>query len=428
MRTSPASNSARSLLPRMVWELGGGLVVVCAAVLILPSFVSSYSIGADTTWNSLVVALGCITLGWSLGLRFHSYPGLNVGSSILWCYTLSFALGVGMLFVARIPYSSIVLAMAYAVAFAWFLTAYVVGRRHHVVRLAVVDGGRVPDLASTPDVEWTLMSDPADYRPSMGPVVADLRHDFAPQWLAFLARCALNDVPVYHTKQIWENLTGRVEIEHLSENDFGSLAPNQTYLQLKSIIDRAAALFVTPLVLLLLAVVLPAMWLGQGRPFFFSQKRIGRGGVPFRIYKLRTMVVRKDKNRPATADDEELRRLVETMPNDARITPVGRLLRRFRIDELPQLLNILKGEMSWIGPRPEAVPLSRWYEEKLPFYLYRHVVHPGITGWAQINLGHVTRLESVDLKLQYDFYYIRNVSAWLDLVVLLRTARIILRG
>jgi lipopolysaccharide/colanic/teichoic acid biosynthesis glycosyltransferase len=98
------------------------------------------------------------------------------------------------------------------------------------------------------------------------------------------------------------------------------------------------------------------------------------------------------------------------------------------IDELPQLINVLRGEMSWIGPRPEAAVLSAWYEKELPFYRYRHIVRPGITGWAQINQGHVAELGEVLGKLHFDFYYIKNFSPWLDLLILIRTVRTVITG
>jgi lipopolysaccharide/colanic/teichoic acid biosynthesis glycosyltransferase len=117
-----------------------------------------------------------------------------------------------------------------------------------------------------------------------------------------------------------------------------------------------------------------------------------------------------------------------TGADDPRITRLGRFLRQARIDELPQIYNILRGHMSWIGPRPEALELSRWYEQEIPFYAYRHIVRPGITGWAQVNQGHVTSLTDIDAKLQYDFYYIKNFSYWLDFVILARTAMVVFTG
>jgi lipopolysaccharide/colanic/teichoic acid biosynthesis glycosyltransferase len=109
-----------------------------------------------------------------------------------------------------------------------------------------------------------------------------------------------------------------------------------------------------------------------------------------------------------------------TQPNDDRITRVGRVLREYRIDELPQIINIVRGEMSWIGPRPEAVSLAEWYEREVPFYVYRHVVRPGISGWAQVHQGNVGAVDAARLKLEYDFFYIKNYSFWLDIVIVLR--------
>jgi lipopolysaccharide/colanic/teichoic acid biosynthesis glycosyltransferase len=117
-----------------------------------------------------------------------------------------------------------------------------------------------------------------------------------------------------------------------------------------------------------------------------------------------------------------------TRDGDDRITRVGRVLRNLRLDEIPQVFNILKFEMSWIGPRPEAEVLSTWYASELPFYPYRHVVKPGISGWAQVNQGHVASMDEVHRKLQYDFYYIKYFSPWLDLLILVRTIRTMLTG
>lgn len=141
------------------------------------------------------------------------------------------------------------------------------------------------------------------------------------------------------------------------------------------------------------------------------------------MIKFRTMRVES----PGNADEGD-RREAMTMADDVRITRVGRFLRRARLDELPQFVNVLFGDMSLIGPRPEAATLSRWYEQSLPFYAYRHIVRPGITGWAQVNQGHVVDLTDVHVKLHYDFFYIKNFSAWLDLLIAFRTVAIMVTG
>jgi lipopolysaccharide/colanic/teichoic acid biosynthesis glycosyltransferase len=155
-------------------------------------------------------------------------------------------------------------------------------------------------------------------------------------------------------------------------------------------------------------------------PVLFRQGRTGYRGEVFTVYKFRTM--RHD------AEAGDALESAITRPGDERITEVGRFLRRSRLDELPQLINILRGEMSLIGPRPEAEVLARWYEAELPFYRYRHIVRPGISGWAQVNQGHVAAVDDVLDKLHYDFYYIKNFSPWLDLVIAFRTVMTIFSG
>jgi lipopolysaccharide/colanic/teichoic acid biosynthesis glycosyltransferase len=184
------------------------------------------------------------------------------------------------------------------------------------------------------------------------------------------------------------------------------------------------AIILLPILLPLLAVVAVAITLDSRGPVLFRQQRMGFRGKPFQVYKFRTM--REPVIAAASGDDE--RKQAMTQNEDHRITRVGKFLRRTRIDEIPQIINILRGEMSWIGPRPEAMSLSGWYQRELPFYSYRHVVKPGITGWAQVNQGHVAEIGDVHYKLCYDFYYIKYLSAWLDALILFRTVRTVITG
>src|SRR4051812_17018287 len=239
------------------------------------------------------------------------------------------------------------------------------------------------------------------------------------EWEAFLADAALAGRIVYQVKQLGESLTGRVELEHLSENSFGSLLPARGYFHLKGLIDFLIALAALPLVLPVVAVVALAIRLDSAGPVLFRQTRVGHAGKRITVYKFRTM-------RPVKAEDERLAAM--TSNDDDRITRVGKSLRTLRLDELPQIINILKWEMSWIGPRPEAEVLSVWYTSELPFYRYRHVVKPGISGWAQVNQGHVAEVQEVHRKLQFDFYYIKYFSPWLDLLILFRTIKTMVTG
>jgi lipopolysaccharide/colanic/teichoic acid biosynthesis glycosyltransferase len=176
-----------------------------------------------------------------------------------------------------------------------------------------------------------------------------------------------------------------------------------------------------PVALPVMAGCALAIRLHDGAPVLFRQRRIGRAGREIIVNKFRTMHLMGEL-------DEDSREAAMTGDGDVRITPLGHFLRRSRLDELPQLWNILKGEMSFIGPRPEAHVLSNWYTSEIPFYRYRHVVRPGISGWAQVNQGHVAQVDEVHLKLQYDFFYIKYFSPWLDLLILFRTIKTMLTG
>ncbi len=201
--------------------------------------------------------------------------------------------------------------------------------------------------------------------------------------------------------------------------DLASLRPaaSSGALKLKRCIDvvGSAVGLVTLLPLLVLAAI--AIRLESPGPVLFSQHRVGRWLRPFLIFKLRSMHF-----------DPNDRAAKWTMQGDQRVTRVGRLLRRTRLDEVPQLWNVLKGEMSLVGPRPEQVPLARRLARLTPHYHGRHVVRPGITGWAQVKIGYCASAEESLRKLEYDLYYVRHGSLRLDLDVALRTVSVLLTG
>jgi lipopolysaccharide/colanic/teichoic acid biosynthesis glycosyltransferase len=291
-------------------------------------------------------------------------------------------------------------------------------------RIAVVPVGAVDALEPIAEVDWLILSRPRlhDAR-GCDAIVADFSADLPDEWEAFLADAALDGRIVYQVKQLTESLTGRVELERLSENSFGSLLPARGYFYLKSGLDIAFAVLLLPFALLAMGAAALAILADDGRPVLFRQRRLGHAGRIFTAYKFRTM-----EAIDVAGDEEQIRAALATGETDPRVTRAGAVLRKYRIDELPQIINILKGQMSWIGPRPEPEVLSRWFVAEIPFYRYRHVVKPGISGWAQVNLGYVSGVEGINRKLQYDFYYIKYFSPWLDLLILLRTVKTMLTG
>ena len=283
----------------------------------------------------------------------------------------------------------------------------------------LVPGGRVELVKELRAAPVLMLEDPELTGLPDCAIVADLNADLEPEWERFLAEAAISGRPVYHYKQVWEAETGKVQIEHLSENGFGALVPSFAYQKVKRTIDMVLSVAALPFVVPLIAICALAIKLDGEGPVFFRQSRMGYRGREFDVLKLRTMT---------EACDGKDRALSVTRVGDQRITKVGSFLRRIRLDEVPQIFNILRGEMSWVGPRPEAVSLSQWYEAEIPFYRYRHIVRPGISGWAQVNQGHVAEVNQVEEKLQYDFYYIKNLSYWLDIVIAFRTVKVVLSG
>ncbi|HEU0044515.1 sugar transferase [Sphingomonas sp.] len=399
-----------------------GVSLASFFVPLLSPLLISGTLGTDLpqTWNSQIASFLAAIAALFGFRRVTLYPGARAFAYVLPTFSTTFGLATAVLLATRIPYSGTMLLAGYVASLGiTFLIAFVTQRRAAPTRMYYVPTGNTGIIADSPQIEWVELRVPELPADPDAAVVADLRFDHDPAWERMLARAAISGRAVYHTKQLRESLTGRVDIEHLSENSFGSLLPNLAYRGVKRTMDLLACVLAVPVLFVPMLGVALLIRLDSPGPVFFRQRRMGYQGHPFDMIKFRTMEHRDC--------DEELHAAI-TQADDVRVTRVGRFLRRTRIDELPQLVNILRGEMSWVGPRPEALPLSEWYERELPFYAYRHIVRPGITGWAQVNQGHVAELGDVHIKLHYDFYYIKYFSAWLDALIALRTVAIILTG
>lgn len=417
----PVRNSGNGFLWARL-QLPCGLAFVLAVSLVIHMVLNPEALSTSNFQNTIVAAAVAHVVGYLSYRRFDVFPGLASTGAILPTFLLSYGGALVAVLLMRLDYSRLQLLISFLASISWYLALDLIGERLKPYRLAIVPGGQTHLLGAITNVSWTPLESPATILPAVQGVVADLRTDISEDWERFLANCALSGTPVYHVKQVLESLTGKVQIEHLSENTLGSLNPNQIFIGLKQVIDWVVALgLLVTLSPFLLAVAL-VIRLDSPGAALFRQERMGYRGRVFRVYKFRTMY----EASPCDERDEKQRAM--TLDGDARVTRAGVILRRTRIDELPQIFNILRGEMSWIGPRPEALSLSHWYDAELPFYRYRHIVRPGITGWAQVNQGHVTALNDALEKLHYDFYYIKNLSPWLDIIVVVRTLAIVVTG
>lgn len=216
-----------------------------------------------------------------------------------------------------------------------------------------------------------------------------------------------------------ERLSGRVPIDDVSVGQMLSsngFAFGFVTRGIKRLIDISVAstLFLLTLPVLLLAVL--GIFLESGRPVFYIQKRVGLRGRVFKILKLRTMLPEARKSENWTSD------------SDPRITKLGRTLRKFRIDELPQLINVVRGEMSMVGPRPEQPQIAEMLSRKIPYFNLRHSVRPGLTGLAQVRYQYGASIEQSHIKVEHDLFYIKHLTVWMDLVILASTFKTVLLG
>jgi exopolysaccharide biosynthesis polyprenyl glycosylphosphotransferase len=237
--------------------------------------------------------------------------------------------------------------------------------------------------------------------------------------LAQLLESRARGVVVEEALAVYERLTGKVAIEALTPGalimtkGFRNDPTSEKVARLVSVTAAIVGLIVLAPFLALIAL---AIKMDSRGPILFFQDRAGKNGQAFSLWKFRTM-------RPA-----EFHRSEWVQDNFHRITPLGRLLRRFRIDELPQLVNILRGEMNLVGPRPHPMSNQEVFMERIAYYGLRSTVRPGVTGWAQIQYGYANNIDQETEKMRYDLYYIKNRSLWLDVTIIVRTFAIMLLG
>jgi lipopolysaccharide/colanic/teichoic acid biosynthesis glycosyltransferase len=299
-------------------------------------------------------------------------------------------------------------------------------RRPWTERIGLITGEKqlADDLADSPHANVVWVVDPkfdgSLELPERDVTMAvDLRVVLSERVAQFVSSCDVAGYNVRAFSALYEEHTGRVPLVHLAEGweISAPLLEVAAWLPGKRVIDTfvtaATALFWVPLCLLV-GIYLK---IANGGPVMFRQRRIGINGQPFIMYKFRTMTEDAEDGGPRFANED-----------DERVIKGGHFLRRARLDEFPQLWNVLKGDMSLVGPRAEQVPFVRAFRRKIPFYEHRHLVRPGVTGWAQVNYGYADDQADTVEKLTYDLYYIKHMSPLMDLRVLWRSIWTVLSG
>jgi lipopolysaccharide/colanic/teichoic acid biosynthesis glycosyltransferase len=280
------------------------------------------------------------------------------------------------------------------------------------------------ELAESQHAEVIDLLDPRGEAPgsALAPnttLVVDLTAVMSDAMARYVSSSTLAGYDVRALSNVYEEHLGRIALVHLAEGWEISVPLEQraAYVPFKRLVETVLVLATFPLWLLLAGLAWGLIRLDSKGSAIFRQVRTGLNDKPFVMYKFRTMIDGAEDDGPQF-----------TQPDDPRITRVGRFLRASRLDEIPQLWNVLRGDVALVGPRAEQVAFTRQFESIIPFYRYRHLVRPGITGWAQVHYGYADDLSDTIEKLTYDLYYVRHMSPWLDFSIMTKTVLTVLTG
>jgi len=331
----------------------------------------------------------------------HSLPMALSGFGIL----------ILLIVLFRVDYSRSILLLSCMLTMLWFPLRVRLMALYSMPYFYLVPGGRPLELQNLKRLHCATLQKP-ELPGKCDGIIADLQTELPEQWSHFLAEATLKQVPVYDASIVYEASSGRIPLDHLSNNRLGMLLPSTLYILWKRIFDALVAAVLLALLAAPILLIAAAILVSSGRSVLFTQKRAGLHGDIFTVYKFRTMITRPDAA--------------------SYITRLGAWLRHFRLDELPQLWNILRGDMSLIGPRPLSSRGNSLAElhHQMPFHRHRYAVRPGITGWAQITQGHTPDedVPSMREKLERDLYYIKHISLWLDLLIIILTVLTVITG
>ena len=399
---------------------------------------SLYVFGTLLPWNSIqgnrvlpmIAFLFVSMIVFSLLTAQMSGPGVPRPT-----YGRMFAIALGtgaltaMLIVfSRTEYFSRSFLLVTAVGWLVLGTAHRVVRRRRpwTERIAIITAEKqlAEDLVGSPHAEVVWVLDPKFDGPLELPernvtLAVDLRAILSERMAQFLSSCDVAGYNIRAFTSIYEEHTGRVPLVHLAEGweISAPLLEVAPWLPGKRVFDTFVAAITAPLWLTLGLVAGVYVRVATRGPALFRQERTGFEGRSFTMYKFRTMDEDAEKDGPRFATED-----------DRRLIKGGKFLRKSRLDEIPQLWNVLKGDMSLVGPRAEQVPFVKAFRKQIPFYEHRHLVRPGITGWAQVNYGYADDHADTIEKLTYDLYYIKHMSPVMDLRVLWKSVWTVLTG
>ena len=370
-----------------------------------------------TVYNSLMITIAVYSSSVIVLPRVTKYLLVEKSLYIIPIVLSLYCIAIIAIVLLRIDYSRPTLIHGFSIVLFWLFFSTLLNRHESILKLSAIDNFDLSALKTNQHIDIQTIEAPYTFDQIQEGLVVNLHNKLTAEQEKFIADCSINNIVVYHSETIREMIEGKVQTIHLSESSLGVLGTNSNYYLIKRLIESTLIVASLPLLLPLIAIISIAIKLESKGPIIYTQSRIGQGGKSFKIYKLRSMEIGCSKADSKFATEE-----------DARVTKIGRFIRQTRIDEIPQFLNVLKGEMALIGPRPEQEAFVKAFEQEIPFYGYRHRVKPGITGWAQTVQGYTADTDSTREKLAHDLYYIKHLSFWLDMNIFFKTLKTMLTG
>ncbi|WP_252029027.1 exopolysaccharide biosynthesis polyprenyl glycosylphosphotransferase [Vibrio sp. SCSIO 43135] len=405
----------KQILSNSAISHGLGLILI-AGYLNLTSGYNLWSAPDTITYSTLSVFLTYIATASTLP-QISKYLLVERKYYILPVLLTMFAILTGLIALTRIEYSRSILIHGFFASFVWLYISSMMRRRYKKLKLSAIENFDITIFKENKSIEVTPLGSNREISSIQSGLVVDLHKELSSEDSKFVADCSINNIPVFHSESIREMVEGKVQTSHISENAIGTLNPNPIYFSLKRVWESAIIIITLPITLPVMAITACLIKIENPGPAIFTQERVGQSGKTFKIYKFRSMTIKKCSDTDKFATEEK-----------DRITRVGKFIRKVRIDELPQFFNVLKGEMALIGPRPEQESFVKKFEQEISFYGYRHMVKPGITGWAQTVQGYADDTDSTREKLAHDLYYIKHLSFWLDMNIVIKTIKTMLTG
>lgn len=386
--------------------------LLCASELVIKGALIDAEATVKNTLFLLVILQSTLFL---MLLLVERQRLLRRADDILWMTLLVAGAGAFFITLFRIDYSNRVLITG---LFYLIILLIIHARKTQSLsneNIYLFDKVNLADMAMGKPVQH-VTADKIDNLPERAKcIIPDNLDDAA--LVSLINRTRHKNIQLVQQRDFIENVTGRLAIETVSAFELTDALDKGFFALVKRLFDIIISLALLLLLSPLMAVTIIAIRLESSGAAIYSQKRVGRDGVPFTIYKFRSMTQAAKNARSAFATDDEF-----------RITRIGAFIRRSRIDEIPQLWNVLRGDMSLVGPRPEQVYFVDQFLDEIPSYGLRHLVRPGITGWAQVMQGYAADTDSTAEKLSYDLFYIKHSGLTMDLLIIIRTVKTIFTG